>query len=218
MNLLAIDCAEPPLSVAATSAEKRVLKRGTLWQKSGEQIVPLIDEALRELGLSPSDLDAVALSSGPGSFTALRIGIATAKGLCFAWEIPLILIPTFEAMASSTFPKTKAERLITVAYSKADEFYVGIASRSEPMEYDYLSLDALNGRLRSLENVALVGRNLSRWRSAFDATEIVEGDFFSAECLLALAEAKLTRGEIADLASAEPLYLKNFEAKRKRER
>ncbi|MFQ3598454.1 MAG: tRNA (adenosine(37)-N6)-threonylcarbamoyltransferase complex dimerization subunit type 1 TsaB [Chloroherpetonaceae bacterium] len=215
MNLLAIDCTEAPLTVASSTQERVVVKRCERWQKSGEQIVSLIDEALQTLNVKPSDLDAVALSSGPGSFTALRIGIATAKGLCFAHDIPLVMIPTFEALARVTFPKIQAQTLFTVAYSKADEFYVGVASRSASMEYDYLTLSQLNGRFQTMGAVAVVGRNLSRWVSLFETSEVIDADFFTAESLLAIAKEKRMRGEITDLAMASPLYLKNFEVKKK---
>lgn len=215
MNLLAIDCTEAPLTVATTNEQCTVVKRGGQWQKSGEQILPLIDEALKALGLKPSQLDAVALSSGPGSFTALRIGIATAKGLCFAHDLPLIIVPTFEALARVTFLRSQAQQLVTVAYSKADEFYVGIVSRAMAIEYDYLSLLQLQRKLQTMESVAVVGRNLSRWLSAFENCEVIQADFFTAECLLTIAKEKWLRGEVTDLATASPLYLKNFEAKKK---
>jgi len=215
MNLLAIDCTEFPLSIAATNAQHTVVKCGAQWQKSGEQIVALISETLQELSIQPHELHAVALSSGPGSFTALRIGIATAKGLCFAHDLPLVMIPTFEALAHATFTQSEAKTLFTVSYSKADEFYVGIASRETPIEYDYLTIDQLNHKLKRFERVAVVGRNLSRWASLFEASEVIEAHFFTAESLLPIAEEKLKRGEVADLTTASPLYLKNFEAKKK---
>ncbi len=214
MNLLSIDCTEPPLSIAATNARCTVVKCGTQWHKSGEQILTLIAEALQDLSLKPHELHAVALSSGPGSFTALRIGIATAKGLCFAHDLPLIMIPTFEALAHATFTRNKAEMLLTVSYSKADEFYVGVTWRQTLIEYEYLTLAQLNRKLKSAERVAVVGRNLSRWASLFEATQVIEADFFTAASLLPIAEEKLRCGQVADLATASPLYLKNFEAKK----
>jgi tRNA threonylcarbamoyladenosine biosynthesis protein TsaB len=215
MNLLAIECTEAPLTVAALKGESIAVKRCEQWQKSSERIISLIDEALQDLNINTSELDAVALSSGPGSFTALRIGIATAKGLCFAHDLPLVMIPTFEALAYATFPKTQAQSLITVAYSKSDEFYVGIISRSTPIQYDYLSLSQLNQKLQTMESVAIVGRNLARWASAFEISEVIEADFFTAECLLAIAKEKRLCGETVDLVTVSPLYLKNFEAKKK---
>jgi poly(3-hydroxybutyrate) depolymerase len=65
MNLLAIDCTECPLTVASTNAHRTVVKCGAQWQKSGEQIVALIAETLQDLQIKPSNLNAVALSSGP---------------------------------------------------------------------------------------------------------------------------------------------------------
>jgi len=215
MNLLAIDCTEFPLSIAATDAQRTIVKCGAQWQKSGEQIVALIAETLQDLSIQPHELHAVALSSGPGSFTALRIGIATAKGLCFAHDLPLVMIPTFEALAQATFTRSEAKTLFTVSYSKADEFYVGIASRETPIEYDYLTLAQLNYKVKLFERVAVAGRNLSRWVSLFEASEVIEAHFFTAELLLPIAEEKLKRREVADLATASPLYLKNFEAKKK---
>ncbi len=215
MNLLAIDCTESPLTVAVSKAERVAIRRGEAWQKSGEQIVSLVQSALDELSLRPSDLEAVALSSGPGSFTALRIGIATAKGLCFACDLPLLMIPTFEALARATFPRTQAQTLVTLAHSKADEFYVGIARRDKALEYDYLPLAQLNEKLQAIKPVAVVGRNLSRWKSAIETSETIDADFFTAESLLPIAREKQWRGELTNLADASPLYLKTFEAKKR---
>lgn len=215
MNLLAIDCTEAPLTVAATNGSRVVLQKGSEWQKSGEQILSLIQQSLIDLRIQPTDLNAVALSSGPGSFTALRIGIATAKGLCFANDIPLILIPTFEAMATSAFPLTSAETLFTVAYSKADEFYVGVLQRDKQIKYRYLSLDELKQEVKSYSSVAIVGRHLSRWKSYIEHGEFIDGSFFTAEFFLSLALEKFDLSDFSDLATAEPLYLKNFEAKKK---
>jgi tRNA threonylcarbamoyladenosine biosynthesis protein TsaB len=64
-----------------------------------EMLLPLISECLKELGYSPKDLSGVACGSGPGSFTGLRMGICTAKGLCFALGLPLVLVSSLEALA-----------------------------------------------------------------------------------------------------------------------
>src|SRR5688572_30545476 len=63
-------------------------------------IHPAIDRSIREAELTLSKLDAIAVTYGPGSYTGLRIGLSTAKGLCYALKIPLITIPTLEIMAA----------------------------------------------------------------------------------------------------------------------
>ena len=64
-----------------------------------ERLMPLLDEVMKEHGWKPSQLDAVAVSGGPGSFTGLRIGVATAKGLCHALNVPLIALDTMQLLA-----------------------------------------------------------------------------------------------------------------------
>src|ERR1044071_1151451 len=67
--------------------------------KHAEKLSVFCDEVLKETGTTPVQLDAVAVSGGPGSYTGLRIGTSTAKGYCYALNIPLIAVPTLEAMA-----------------------------------------------------------------------------------------------------------------------
>ena len=64
-----------------------------------ERLHTYIDEVLKESNMRPNDLSAIAVSKGPGSYTGLRIGVSTAKGLCFALDKPLISIPTLESLA-----------------------------------------------------------------------------------------------------------------------
>ena len=68
-------------------------------QSASSQLAPIIDQLLKASKISPSEINAIAVASGPGSYTGLRIGVATAKGLCYAIQIPLIAINTLELMA-----------------------------------------------------------------------------------------------------------------------
>src|SRR5690606_20354353 len=65
----------------------------------GQKLMPLVDGLLRHIGLRSDELDAVAVSAGPGSYTGLRIGASTAKGLAYALGIPLIAVDTLDALA-----------------------------------------------------------------------------------------------------------------------
>ena len=68
-------------------------------RKHGSIIIPLIDECLSHFNIAAKDLGCIAVSEGPGSFTGLRIGLSAAKGMCAGLQIPLIMVPTFSAMA-----------------------------------------------------------------------------------------------------------------------
>lgn len=106
VRLLAIDtatalCGVAVLEVPAAGddgAERSAVRRERVTTHS-ERLLSLIADCLGELGLVPAQLDAVACSAGPGSFTGLRIGVATAKGLCFALSRPLVLVSSLETLA-----------------------------------------------------------------------------------------------------------------------
>ncbi|MDL2300388.1 tRNA (adenosine(37)-N6)-threonylcarbamoyltransferase complex dimerization subunit type 1 TsaB [Clostridiaceae bacterium OttesenSCG-928-D20] len=100
MLALAIDTSAKPCSVAILSGEKRLSE---YFQNSGnthsETLMPLIGDILRNNSLKLSDLDYIAVSNGPGSFTGIRIGISAVKGLCLGADIPVVPVSTLEAMA-----------------------------------------------------------------------------------------------------------------------
>lgn len=98
--ILALETATPVCSVALSrNGEILSLRESSMPNAHSSMLTLLIEELFLEAGLSYSDLDAVAVSMGPGSYTGLRIGVASAKGLCYALDKPLIAVPTLEAMA-----------------------------------------------------------------------------------------------------------------------
>jgi tRNA threonylcarbamoyladenosine biosynthesis protein TsaB len=103
MRILALDTATSACTVAVCDDE-RVLAEATLQvpRAHSTRLMPLIAQAVSDSGLNKADLDAIAVGVGPGSFTGLRIGLATAKGLGFALGKPCVGVPTLKAMAYGT--------------------------------------------------------------------------------------------------------------------
>jgi tRNA threonylcarbamoyladenosine biosynthesis protein TsaB len=100
MRILGIDTTTRITSVGLVDDEHVVAERSTHAASShGETLAPLIDRLLADAGLRVADLQAVAVSIGPGSFTGLRVGLATAKGLAFGCELALVSVPTLDALA-----------------------------------------------------------------------------------------------------------------------
>ena len=98
--ILCLETATPVCSVALNSACCTLAMRETEGQNAhSEKITNFIREVMEETGIDYSKLDAVAVSQGPGSYTGLRIGVSTAKGICYAADLPLMAIDTLEAMA-----------------------------------------------------------------------------------------------------------------------
>lgn len=104
MRLLSIDSSGLVASVALTEDDRLIAEYNVNYKKTHSQtLLPMIDEICRMTEFDPETLDAVAVSSGPGSFTGLRIGSATAKGLAEALDIPIVEIPTLLGLACNAY-------------------------------------------------------------------------------------------------------------------
>lgn len=112
MKVLGVDTATATASVALVEdgrpileevfphhRESRLLSTGVERANHAETLLPLIDGLLKRAGLSFSEISALAVSIGPGSFTGLRIGLSTVKGLAYGWNIPVVGVPTLLALA-----------------------------------------------------------------------------------------------------------------------
>ena len=104
MKILAMDTSGQTASAALVDGNKLV---GEYTQNDklthSQTILPMIAEICRQTNTEPAELDYIACAVGPGSFTGLRIGAATAKGLCLGWDKPLIPVPTLDALAYNVF-------------------------------------------------------------------------------------------------------------------
>ncbi len=120
--LLHIETSTEQCSVALSDNTKLLAHKSLLEDgfKHAAKLHVFIDEVLQEANISPAELDAVAVSAGPGSFTGLRIGSVAAKGLCFALDIPLIAIPTLQTLASPHWQRSKVVALLD---ARRDEVY-----------------------------------------------------------------------------------------------
>ena len=98
MKILALDSSGLVASAAVTEDDTLLAEYTICYKKTHSQtLLPMLDEIRKNIELDMSSIDAIAISAGPGSFTGLRIGSATAKGLGLALDKPLIAVPTLEA-------------------------------------------------------------------------------------------------------------------------
>lgn len=176
-----------------------------------------IDEVMKIGGKKYSDLDAVAVSRGPGSYTGLRIGVSTAKGLCYALDIPLISVDTLEAMAYGIFKQEKIHDsafLIPMIDARRMEVYTAIfksdLSLIEPVTakiVDSYSFDNYEDN-----QLILFGDGSFKFQELFSGRAHIKFLEFqnSAAHLSHLADKKLSTGEIENMAYFEPFYLKDF--------
>lgn len=104
MRVLALDSSGLVATVAVVEEDQTLAEYTVNYKKTHSQtLLPMLDEVMRMIALDVESIDAIAVSGGPGSFTGLRIGSATAKGLGLAWNKPLIHIPTVDGLAFNLF-------------------------------------------------------------------------------------------------------------------
>ncbi|HOD55322.1 MAG TPA: tRNA (adenosine(37)-N6)-threonylcarbamoyltransferase complex dimerization subunit type 1 TsaB, partial [Candidatus Cloacimonadota bacterium] len=125
MLYLAIDTSANSGSIALEKDGKIIFVFYTDIQIThSERLMPQIEQAFKVNNLSAKDLDAVLLSNGPGSFTGIRIGLATAKGICYAHQIPLIPFNTLEMHAVNAIHRNHL--ILSVIDAKMNEIYASL--------------------------------------------------------------------------------------------
>lgn len=136
MRLLAIDTAANLCAACVYDAGAGELGRFVLDLGKGhaEHLIGVIDEALQTAGTSYGDLDAIAVSVGPGSFTGVRVGVATARGLALALKVPAIGISTLEALACEARTTNPGHPVIArIEAGRGQAYVAGFAASGEPI-------------------------------------------------------------------------------------
>lgn len=204
--------------VAITTMVNREQRDHAAW------IQPAIAEAVRDAGLSMQQLEAVAITAGPGSYTGLRVGMATAKGLCYALHIPLITESTLKVIAYATreaiglstgkSPLLPAALLCPMIDARRMEVFTAVYSIDLeviiPGGARILDNNSFNKELEK-NRLIFCGNGMNKWKHLTNHSNAMfyEGDY-SASDLAYLAEQQFRQQSWADLAYAEPAYLKEF--------
>ena len=137
MKIIAIDSSGLVASVAVVEDDILIGEYNVQYKKTHSQtLLPMLDELKKMVELDLKTVDAIAIAAGPGSFTGLRIGSATAKGLGLALEIPLIEIPTLDGMACSLYGTDKL--VCPIMDARRNQVYTGIYEFQKTKEIPYV--------------------------------------------------------------------------------
>ena len=127
MKLLAIDSSGLVASVAVIEEETLVAEYTMNYKKTHSQtLLPMLEEIKKSIDLDLNSIDAIAVAAGPGSFTGLRIGSATAKGLGLALNKPLISVPTVDALAYNLYDTDEDTIICPIMDARRGQVYAGI--------------------------------------------------------------------------------------------
>ncbi len=185
-------------------------------QSASSQLAVMVDELLKRCDLKPNQLNAVAVSEGPGSYTGLRIGVASAKGLCYALDIPLIAVNTLESMVQKIATQFSDEIILCpMLDARRMEVYCLLANNKgdvlEPTQAKVMDETSFEEVL-SKNKVVFFGNGAAKCKEVItNANAIFLSDIVpSAEQIGELAFKKFQTQQFEDLANFEPFYLKDF--------
>lgn len=218
--ILSIETSTSVCSIAITDGEDVVVSQKLFLEKSHSNLLTvIIEDALKQCRLKLGDLQAIAVSKGPGSYTGLRIGVSTAKGLCYAMGKPLISVPTLKAMAHEVnIHNTEGYLLTSMLDARRMEIYTSTfdSDLNTIIETNAMILDD-NSFAETLgsRRVLHYGDGADKFRPLVQFNEnarFISGISPSAWAVGQLAFDKFLKEDFEDVAYFEPYYLKEFRA------
>lgn len=228
--ILLLETATTVCSVALAHEGKIVCERNSDQPNAhSSRLSVFVEELLRQASLTPQQLQGVCVSSGPGSYTGLRIGVSSAKGFCYALQIPLFAVPTLQSMAALYYlrhpdyrglvcPMIDARRMecYTACYQAPDLSVSPLPIEVKPVTADIIE-PGIYDTLLDTHEVVFLGDGAAKTRPILGGHPHARYDdsfTIAAEGMAAIAQHLLTNGKNEDVAYFEPFYLKDFVAKK----
>lgn len=221
--ILNIDTATEVCSVClAKDGEVLSIQENNELNTHAAVITILIDKLFTETGLNKRDLNAVAISSGPGSYTGLRIGTSIAKGICYSLGIPLISVPTLHAMAfGAQEVQTKfgpsAEYFCPMMDARRNEVYMAIYDKDlqeiEPVQPLIIDDEEVLLKLTEEKDILFSGTGADKFSEIFIKHKInyLQYQQHTAKNMTILSFNNFFNKNFKDIAYFEPVYLKLFD-------
>ena len=181
-----------------------------------EKLHLFISEVLEEANLKPKQLDAISVSKGPGSYTGLRIGVAAAKGFCFALNIPLIALNSLEILVQGV-TQAEVELIIPMMDARRMEVYTAIFDGSKNWINQTSALVLNQNSFKEIvkdKTVLFLGNGTNKFQELIpeiNLTHSFENNYPNAIDMVKLAWEKYNSEDFESLAYFEPFYLKDFQ-------
>ena len=215
--ILCIETATTNCSVSIVKNDETVavIEDNSKSYSHAERLHTSIDAVVKKSGITLCELSAVAVSKGPGSYTGLRIGVSTAKGLCFSLDIPLISVSTLHALASQV--EQEEGFIVPMLDARRMEVYTAVFDTKyqllHPVEAKVLDADAYNTYLDKVP-VFFIGNGVTKWKilCTHPKAIFIEDALPSAIQMGKIAYQKYVEKDFEDTAYFEPYYLKDFVA------
>jgi tRNA threonylcarbamoyladenosine biosynthesis protein TsaB len=215
--ILSIETSTRVCSVAIHQEAVLLAHQSYHLEKSHSHLLPgIVEELLANADCAGRDVSAIAVSSGPGSYTGLRIGVSTAKGLAFGWGLPFIAVPTLEIMTEQVKPFFEEAYLCAMLDARRMEVYARLSLGPEEI-WNTRALIVEADSFAGIQDgpIYLFGDGAEKTRGVIQQDNVhwIPNIYPDAGFMGRLAFEKFQNEEFEDLAYFEPQYLKPFQAK-----
>ncbi len=213
--ILHIETATKVCSVAVSVNGSEVACKESLCDKfiHAESLTLFIIEVLELANINFKDLSAVSISSGPGSFTGLRIGLSTAKGICFGLQIPLIDVPTLDSLIQIGLNLFQSKNLIAMIDARRMEVY-SLIQNQDGKVLKCMSADIVEeNSYAEFEPLVCFGDGVEKLKDLWKNRTILikDGIYCSARGQVPLAHSKYLAKDFVDISNFTPKYIKEFQ-------
>lgn len=200
-KILALDCAHETCSVAVTAGNDVIaFQTAEMERGQAEALIPMVQSVMKRANVDFSDLSCIAVSTGPGSFTGVRVGLAAADGLAMAANLPEIGVSLLEAVA---FSADFAGKLCVVLETKRDDFYAQLFDNKQPVSDPFVAEGAY---FDTLQGFAFAGNGVQRLIEETGKKNVAEVPMPDAVVL-----GKMAAGKTPERKTPAPLYLREAE-------
>jgi tRNA threonylcarbamoyladenosine biosynthesis protein TsaB len=214
--ILCIDASVQTASVAVADGEQLLVEKICEQQREHAAFIqPAIEQLLHQLNLKLNQIKAVAVTEGPGSYTGLRVGMASAKGLCYALQIPLITLGTLDVMAHTAKQQINESSyfLCPMIDARRMEVFTVVFNQELKTVKDPYALILKEDCFKDLEEqpIYFFGNGAAKWQNIckLPNAKFIDVDW-SAGTMIKMSFEKLKQQQFASLAYAAPFYLKDF--------
>jgi len=217
MTVLGIETSTTVCSVGLTNESGLHAERSLVESHiHSEKLLTLVRGVCEDQKITMPQIDGVAVSIGPGSFTGLRIGLSTAKGLCYAWGKSLIAVPSFESVAEAVFMShPQIGRVIVCVDAKQGDYYFGAYEKKNSTLCEFLPVQIgnLTAALSAITGeTMIVTDRIDEVKKISDKSGVIENilSYCRGDVIAHIAVEKLKDGVKNVLENLEPMYLKDF--------
>lgn len=224
-TVLAIETSTPACSVALSLGDTVISRYCEEPRSHTRLVMSMIDEVLKEAGIKAKDLDGLAVTLGPGSFTGLRIGFATVQGLAFGLDLPVVALSTLQVMAKTAgrvHSLNDGMVIMPILDARMAEFNCGCYRLEANAELSAEPRALIQDQLLSVEQASEV---IAQWQPEALVGEIGQLEapvlielYPDAVDLLAMAKTRFAQGSAQSIDSIELVYLRGNDAWQKRKR